>query len=481
MNPNEEAAAQLAKHDFRYYIPYVFYTLNPKTKFKDNWHLDYLAYLLARTMPDPLNPTPNDKIKRLIINVPPRTLKSELVSVAYPSFILGHFPHERIIGASYSGTLSEKMGMKTRKVTQTPWYHSMFPAFKVGDKDNSREFWTSENGFRYSTSVGGTVTGEGGNFLLGDDLLNSTEASYKTQRIFCNDWYDETFSSRVNDAENAVVIIIMQRLHEMDLTGHLLAKNKKLPPSERWYHVCLPAICPKTQTFEYYGIKKVWEEGELLHPTHLSQKVLDVKQIDHGTYAYVGQFLQRPSPKGGGIIKISWFRRYSEMPKKYKRIVQSWDTAFKANAGADPSVCTTWGEMSNGFDLLEVFRKKMEYPELKAEFERLKNKKYNDQPVDAILVEDRASGQSLEQDFRGKCPVLALKPEKDKIARISAQSAVIEAGMVGLPIYADWLPAFEAEFAMFPTGAHDDQVDSTSQALNWMRKSGLQQYRVTLI
>jgi len=206
---------------------------------------------------------------------------------------------------------------------------------------------------------------------------------------------------------------------------------------------------------------------------------LDVKQVEQGTYAYVGQYLQRPAPKGGGIVRLEWFQRYSEYPEKYKRIVQSWDTAFKANAGADPSVCTTWGETASGYHLLDVFRKKMEYPELKKECKRLANRLFNDQAVAAILVEDKASGQSLAQDLRGKFPILAIKPEKDKISRMSAQSAIIESGMVSLPLHAHWLPVYEAEIAMFPAAANDDQVDSTSQALSWMRKSGLVQYRIT--
>jgi len=496
MHPEEEAAVHLAKNQFHHFIPYCFYTINPPPSvFTGNWHLDYLAYTLSRTLPAPFNPTPDHRIHRLIINVPPRTLKTEMTAVALPAFILGHMPHERIIGASYSGRLAEDANSKTRDITRQLWYQQMFPDFEVDstgsvtgikNKDTGVHFETTKKGHRFATSVGGTVTGIGANYIIADDLLNPMEASSTLQRERCNDWFDETLVQRLNDPVNGVIIMIMQRLHENDLTGHLLKKNKELPPDRRWHHACFPAICQEPKTYEYYGKTKHWEKGELLFPARLSAETLAIKQIEAGVYGYVGQYLQQPAPKGGSIVQLAWYQRYEQLPErsKVKRVIQSWDTAQKAQAGNDPSVCETYFEMDNGYYLVDVFRKKMEYPELKDEVIRNENK----WKPNAILIEDKSTGSSLLQDFTTgdqkihKFPVIKIAVNRnsgDKVARMSAQSSVIEAGQVWLPMYAHWLADFELEISMFPASTNDDQVDSHSQALKWMRETNYVQYRVT--
>lgn len=446
----------ILKTNLSAFIQRTFSTVDPATEYLHNWHVDVIA--------DYLEACRQREIKRLIINVPPRCLKSTCVSIAFPAFLLGHNPSTQIMVASYAQSLSHTLSQNTRLVMKSEWYKQLFPDTQFSDtQDTKTKFMTTKQGFRFATSVGGAAIGEGGDFLIVDDPLNPKESKSELERQTALDWYDQTYSTRLNDPKNGVIIVIMQRLHEEDLTGHLLKKGG-------WEHLCLPAVAEEKQRIYLPPrVDITREEGDLLHPTRLSKEVLEEKMKDLTPYGFAGQMQQRPAPLGGGMIKIDWFQRFNIQPKDddVTAIVQSWDTAMKSNAGSDYSVCTTWWQTKKGHYWIDTFRAKLEFPELKRMCKSLAVK-WN---PSAILIEDKGSGTSLIQEFQkdGTMNILKINPERDKVTRMSFASPVIEAGNVYIPESAPWLPDAINEMLQFPNGSHDDIVDSKSQYLNWIR------------
>jgi predicted phage terminase large subunit-like protein len=450
----QEAFDALLRYRLAAFTRKSFSTVDPGTPYSHNWHIDLIAeYLEACT---------RREIKRLIINIPPRYLKSVSVTVAWPAWLLGKNPSERILAASYAHSLSLKHSTDCRLVVKSDWYNRTFPnVVLTDDQDTKEKFVTTERGMRYATSVAGSVIGEGGNFLIVDDPHSAAGALSDTQRATANTWFDQSFATRLNDKENGVIVVIMQRLHANDLSGHLLEKGG-------WEHLCIPAVAETKTVLDFGRVKKTRESGDILHPEREGKDAIDRLKIALGSYAFAGQYQQRPAPADGGIYKADWFRRYAVARDDYEMIVQSWDTASKAGQLNDPSCCTTWGVKRDGFDLLQVMVRRLEYPDLKA----LVMKQAADWQPDAILIEDKSSGQALLQDFRRETalPLIGINPEKDKITRASAESATVEAGKVALPTQAAWLTDYEMEMLTFPNAPHDDQVDSSTQFLKWIKE-----------
>lgn len=342
----------------------------------------------------------------------------------------------------------------------------MFPAVELAEDMNLKtEFQTTESGYRIATSVGGTVTGKGGNILILDDPVNPDQAMSEKERNAANDWFDQTLSTRLNDEKNGAMVVIMQRLHVDDLTGHLLRKGG-------WEHLCIPMQAEESTTYKQGSMKITRARGELLHGERFGKEEVKAKKIVLGSYGYSGQYQQRPAPRGGGIIEIGWFKRYKTPPDKFIRIVQSWDTANKEKELNSPSACITWGETERGHYILDVFCEKLIYPRLKRTVKSL----YQKWQPDALLIEDKSSGQSLIQELRNnddddtKYPVIAIQANQDKVTRASTCSPTIEAGNVFLPEKAPWLVDFEIEIGTFPVSKTKDRVDALSQYLNWVKK-----------
>jgi predicted phage terminase large subunit-like protein len=460
----------LSRTDLRYFVPRVFRELNPGQELLWNWHLDVLCWDLMRTMPKSINPTPDRPLRRLIINVPPRSLKSIICSISYSAFILGHFPHHQIIGASHSANLSQRMNLDVIKILNAPWYKRLFPYTSLA-KESEKRLTTTRYGHRLATSVGGSVIGEGGDTIIADDLVNASEIKSVVERETANTWFDESLYTRQNNQKSSNVVVIMQRLAENDLTGHLLAKNKFLTPDSQWKLRCLPAkfVDAPERPIKYYSKIYHPKEGELLHPDRLGESELAQMRANLGGTGFAGQYQQSPVSEGGNIVNIGWFRRYDSLPPVSEIIstTQSWDTAVKDGKSNDYSVCTTWYETKNGHYLAHVFALKGDYPTVK----KAMHEEYARYLPDAVLVEDKASGQQLLQDFRkeSQLPIFGITPEKDKQTRLAAVSPLIESGRVWLPTSAPWLADLEHQINLFPNGQHDDMVDSLSQYLNWKR------------
>jgi predicted phage terminase large subunit-like protein len=324
--------------------------------------------------------------------------------------------------------------------------------------------------------VGGTLTGRGGNLIIIDDPIKPEDANSETKRTAVNEWFDRTLYSRLDNKRDDVIILIMQRLHVEDLAGYVLQK-------EPWAYLNLPAIAEFEQRIPI-GQEEIYvrKAGELLDPAREPKEVLDGLKLALGSFNFSAQYLQCPVPLEGEIIKWEWFLIYDEEParKSTDRIVQSWDTASKAEELNDFSVCTTWLMRENDYYLLDIVRKKLNYPDLR----RTAIDQARRFTADSIIIEDKGSGTPLIQDLRrdpapGIPYPIAFQPEVDKVTRMHAQSAKIEAGHVLLPRRALWLDDFRTELLQFPKGRYDDQVDSLSQFLNWIEQH--QRNRISVV
>src|ERR1700719_2308493 len=349
----------------------------------------------------------------------------------------------------------------------SPWYRWVFPTRLAPHRQAVQEVITTRQGYRLATSTGGVLTGRGADLILIDDPLKPEEALSEERRNATNDWYANTLYSRLNDKRRGGIVIIMQRLHEDDLVGHVLGQ-------EPWEVVSFPAIA---EADEGHEIDTIWgpqrctrRPGEVLHPARESLATLAHIRRTIGEYNFAGQYQQSPAPLGGGLVKEAWFKRYGEheRPERFERIVQSWDTANKATELSDFSVCTTWGVRGENLYLLGLLRQRLESPALK----RAVRQQQNLFDATEVLIEDKASGTQLIQELiaDGCHGVTRYQPDCDKIMRLHAQTGIIENGFVHIPETAPWLAEYLHEMTIFPKGKHDDQVDSTAQFLDWFRK-----------
>jgi predicted phage terminase large subunit-like protein len=451
----------LLRADFAGFAHRAFCELNPRADFAMNWHFEAIAARLAAVR--------DGRTRRLIINLPPRHLKSHLASIAFPAWCLGHDPSTQILCVSYAQDLADKLARDCRRVMTSEWYQRLFATRLSAQRQAVPEFETTAQGYRLATSVGGVLTGRGADLIVIDDPLKPEEALSQTQRRAANEWFDHTLYSRLNDKRNGAIVMIMQRLHEDDLVGHVAAQ-------EPWEVARFPAIANDDETHlieAYLETRRVARaRGEALHPEREPLAVLEQIRRTIGEYNFACQYQQMPSPQGGGMVKVAWFRTYmpNERPEEFDRIVQSWDTANKASELSDFSVCTSWGIKGKNLYLLHVLRRRMEYPELK----RTVREQAQAFAARVVLIEDKASGTQLIQELvaEGVHAVTRYHPQADKIMRMHAQTAMIENGFVHLPKEAAWLAEYLHELTAFPKGRHDDQVDATAQLLDWFKQVG---------
>ena len=347
------------------------------------------------------------------------------------------------------------------QLIDAPWYRSLFPWTRVGRFKNSEvETELTARGIRLATSVGGTLTGRGGNIIIIDDPLKPDDALSEAKRSAANQWFINTLFSRLDDKRTGAIVLVMQRVHMDDPTGFLLNQ------SDEWVVLSLPAVANYDEAIpisaEGVYRRKV---GEALSPEREPLHVLDNIKVQIGSDAFSAQYQQSPVPPGGLMVQRAWVKRYSELPPESERFLtmQSWDTASKGGPNNDWSVCTTWiMTRKQKWYLIDVWRQRVDYPTLKANVQDLARKFR----ARRVLVEDTGAGIGLVQELQGHVSgIIAVKPEGDKASRMAIASAKFEAGQVLLPERATWLPDLEAELFAFPGGRYDDQCDSISQAL----------------
>jgi predicted phage terminase large subunit-like protein len=460
LSPRELRRALIAaiRTDFPSFVRKVFNEVVPGGKFLPNWHVEAICHQIEKTL------TGNHR--RLIINMPPRYMKSLISSIALPAWLLGHDPARSIICVSYNDELAKKFSRDFRRVVESPWYREAFPKMRLDPKKISEtEVTTTQNGSRLATSVRGTLTGRGGNFIIIDDPIRLSDGESESERNFVNEWFDTTVLSRLNDKENGVIILVMQRVHEHDLAGHLLEKPD-------WQQLSLPAIATENQAIEI-GPDRVYNRisGEALHAGLESLDSLNRTRLHSGSRLFSALYQQQPVPAEGAMIKAVWLKT---SPKDFKilpgdRVYQSWDVAAKAGTGNDWSVGTTWAVRDREIHLISVLRARLEFPDLLRAVVAQASA-YN--PI-AVLIEDTSAGTAVLQllESTSKLNVIAIKVSGDKIARAVPTTAMFEAGRFHLPSEADWLAEYSKELLAFPGGRYDDQVDATSQFLNWLAEN----------
>jgi predicted phage terminase large subunit-like protein len=458
MTTHDDVFTAILRIDFYSFLRQCFTTLCPGVEFKDNWHL----YVLSSE----LTAVARGENRRLIVNMPPRSLKSVATSVALVAWYLGHNPSAEVICASYSADLSQKFAFDCRKVMMSEWYEATFPTRVDVRRSAVHDFRTIQGGARLAASVGGQMTGRGADLIVIDDPAKPDEMLSEVQRVAINQWFPSTVLSRLNDKTRSAIVVAMQRLHVQDLTGTLLRDGGGV-----WRHLKLAATAPQQEIYRYQTVRGtktyVRAEGEVLHAEREPTAALVEMRATLGSYFYEAQYQQEPMLPDGNLINIRWFPRYDQPPEE-GQVFQSWDTANKVGDLNDYSVCTTWRVVDKKIYLLDLFRRRLEYPDLKrAVIEQAALHR----PT-TIVVEDSSAGTPLIQELRrdGVYNVKPIKAIKDKQMRIRAQTAVMENGLVVLPKEAPWLPAYETEMMLFPHAAHDDQVDSTAQALAYWQQ-----------
>lgn len=401
------------------------------------------------------------KVRRLLICMPPRTMKSFSVSVAFPAWALGHNPSLKFITASYGADLSTRHMLDMRLLMQSALYRRLWPGTRLSHKQNNDTIVrTTCNGGRHATSVGGTLTGFGADIIAIDDPLKGIAATSAAEKERVWKWFTGTVISRLNNQNTGAIIVVIQRFAIDDLAGRLLEQGG-------WKYIRIPQI--ETELTRYAignGKFHVRQPGDLINPALADQEPLDEIRRTIGTYNWLAQYQQAPMPPEGNLIRREWLKSYEVTPKReyFELLIQSWDTAYNTGANNDYSVCTTWGVRGDQYYLLDVVRFKAAYPQLKrrviAEHRRFEPHR--------IVVENAGNGTTLVQELRGSLPVLGMLARYDKQARVEQQSALIEEGRVLLPKQAPWLEDFLQELLGFPHAPNDDQVDSLTQALRWM-------------
>ena len=402
------------------------------------------------------------RIRRLIINVPPRSGKSLMASVALPAFMLGHDPRRRIICASYSGELAAKFTRDCRGLLQHPSYRQIFPSTVLAGKNTETELETAHGGFRYATSIGGTLTGRGASLLVVDDPMKPEEAASHAARERAWDWFTGTLSSRLDNKAQDAILVVMQRLHVDDLCGRLLERGG-------FELLSIPAIPDSAQELTIAdGRTLTRPAGSVLDPVREPAEVLQQTRREIGSANFEAQYQQQPVPEEGGLVKWAWFASQDRPPAREAGdfIVISWDTAMKDREVSDYSVgIVAIVKPNSHVFLLDVIRERADFPTLR---KRIIEEARRHQGV-VTLVEDAGSGTSLIQDLRATINIIGIRPIGDKVLRFQTVTPLIEAGQVHLPARAPWLDPFKRELLSFPASTNDDQVDALSQLLNWVR------------
>ncbi len=476
MEYNREQFNAILKNDLASFIKMCFFTVSPNTEYLHNWHIDLIAEYLEACRAR--------QIKKLIINIPPRYLKSIAVNVAFPAWLLGHNPSERIISSSYALSISMKQSLDCRLVMQSEWYRDLFPHVQLVDDQNTKgKFVTTERGHRIATATGSSLTGEGGNFLITDDPINAVEASSEVVRQSTNDWFDQAFSTRLDDKKNGVMIVIMQRLHTDDLTGHLLKKGG-------WELLKIPAqaFTPITYKFPISGLEKEFEEGELLHEEREDRTTLAATMNTLGSQAFAGQYLQEPAPIGGGEFKKDWIQHYDNTAKSFTpqgmNIYICVDPANQKKTSSDYTAMMVVGlAPDKNYYVLDIVRDRLNPTErikmvIKLHMKWSKLSGNNPKVIyeQYGMMTDSFYLKKAQEQINYRFPITEVGGKLKKEDRIRKLVPLFEGGRIYLPKIINYTtienkvcelvkPFIEDELMTFPVSTHDDMLDALARVL----------------
>jgi predicted phage terminase large subunit-like protein len=468
--------------------------VEPATPLVYNWHIDAICEYLQAVK--------EGQIKRLLINMPPRMMKSMLVTIMYPTWCWTTAPHLKFINLSYSDTLSKGHNMKRRDIIQDTWYQNNWKdVFQLKDDLNTqRKFENNHYGSMFSTSIGGTLTGEGADVIVVDDPHNPKQAESDTQREDAVEFFRTTLQTRLNNPKEGAIIVVMQRLHEMDVSGHILQYESG------YEHLCLPMVAEEKMIIQMpiSGLERIREKGDILHKERYGQDEIEKLRSSMGSYGFSGQMQQNPVPSGGGMFKKWWWKYWKpkginlppvsiknqigeieyihavDIPDSFEEVAQSWDMNFKNNKDNDYVAGGVWAKKGADRYFLDLNMKQAEFTEALNMVRKL---------TDAYpkatrkLVEDKANGpaviSSLKHEISG---LIEYNPGSDsKESRAFAVTPMVESGNVYIPHPAlfTWVDKFINNCAKFPKCEHDDDIDQMSQMLNYWNVK--KQFRVTRV
>jgi len=456
----DAAERELCKRSLAAFARRAWKVLEPAAELKWGWALDAICLHLEAVT--------DGRITRLLMNVPPGSMKSLLTGVIWPAWEWGPrgLPEMRYVGTAHEETLAIRDSRRCRDLIKSEWFQKLWPLQLASDLDGKREFGNVKKGTRQARAFT-SMTGVRGDRIILDDPISADNANSEAKLEAARLAFTETLPTRVNN-EKSAIIVIMQRLNEKDVSGVILGMG--LP----YVHLCIPMrFDPKRRCTTSIG----WTdprtvEGELMFPERFDESQVAALEKTLGSYGAAGQLQQNPSPRGGGIIKTEWFKYYTLHPRIEWCNIYA-DTAQKTGEENDFSVLELWGRTIDGQAvLLDLIRGKWEAPELlmHARSFWIKHRDGKHKPR-AMKVEDKVSGTGLIQTLRREgVPILAIQRDKDKISRGHDAAPFIESGNVLLPMDAPWLSEFLGESEKFPAGAHDDQLDPMFDAIEEVQR-----------
>ncbi len=445
---------QVDRISLKDYLLETWPLIEPSRPLVMSWHIEYILEHLAAV--------DAGQITRLLINVPPRSLKSSLVSVAWPTWSWTDKPWLKWIFASYSASLSTMHSIARRRLLESEWFLSRWGDVcrLESDQNQKAEYQNTQRGHMIATSVGGSITGKGGDIEVIDDLINPLEAESKTQRESSLDFYQKTLLTRLDDKKKGRIVVIEQRTHHLDLSGLLIREGG-------FVHVQVPAEAPARTVvkFPLSGRELIREEGSVICEEREDKATLAKQRSSMGTRAYAAQYQQDPIAVDSGHFHIGWWKFHQLIPFDNLVWHWSWDMAMEEGEENDYSVGILFAHGATGSYVEHIVRGRWQYPELK----RIVTAEWEAHPANALLIEDAVSGKSLAQDLirSSNIPVIPVKVAGDKVFRASLCSPYVEARRVSLKEGAPWIADFLEETSMFPQMPHDDQVDAFSQGMNY--------------
>lgn len=460
----EDSLAQFVKSSW--------HIIEPGTTLVWNWHLDVVCAYLEEVY--------KGNIKRLIINVPPGSMKSSIVSVCFPVWVWIKDATHKFLGIANEQGLALRDALKAKNIIEDDWFQEKWPMGFNKSQNEKMLYLNDKRGYRQSLGITGKITGKRGDTLLIDDPHDATEVESELQRQSVINIYDSKISTRLNHPKDSAIVLIMQRLNQLDLTGHLLAKKKT-----KWIQLIIPMEYEGTPRFnpgrdigrpDLADPRK--KDGELFFPKRFNEESVESLKEDLSEYGAAGQLQQRPSPKGGGILKRHWWKLWPDdkpLPK-CEHVFASWDTAYseKDLKNNSYSAMTKWGvfwheqKQAWALLLLSAWDGQVDYPDLREHANKIEEE---DQP-DCQLIEKKASGQSLVQDLRRSgAMVRTYNPDRDKIARAYSVQAMLKSGLIYAP-NRRWADKVIDMLAVFPNGASpsSDYTDTCTQAWIYLRE-----------
>ena len=454
MKIDRKIADTLYRNNFGAFCYSAFEALNPGQRLIANWHIDAICYAIEGMVKW-------ESRNRLVLNLPPRSLKSFIVSVCLPAWLLGRTPGARIVCASYSEDLAHKFSRDCRALIEAPFYKRVFPRSRLNPKKSTEhEFETTRRGYRLAASVGGTLTGRGGDVLIIDDPIKANDANSEVALSGATEWFHNTAVSRLDSPQNSLIIVTMQRLHQDDLSGILIERG--------WPSLAIPAIA--TEPADYFvGKNETYHRpaGQLLQPDRDSSEAIEELKLQVGSRIFAAQYQQNPTPAEGNMIRSSWLARYEFHPEQqnFRRVIISCDPAGKAGARNDYTAMTVVGIREKRPYLLDVVRGHWTVMQMREQILTLVAKWKSD----FVIIEDTSSGMGLVQILKehSSINVIGRRPDADKETRMARHQGRFEAGRILFPKEALWLADFENELLAFPHGRYDDQVDALMLFLDW--------------